>query len=69
MARDTKTIKIALAGLEAQGARIVETRSGWQILCPSGDIVTMHATESDHRALSNTRSRIRRAGLNWPLDK
>lgn len=69
MARDTKSIKIILEGLEAQGARIKQTRDGYQVMCPSGDIVTMHATESDHRALRNTRSRIKRAGLVWPLDK
>lgn len=58
-----------IKGLEAQGARVKETSDGWQILCPNGDIVTMHRTPSDHRALRNTRSRIKRAGLTWPLDK
>lgn len=68
MPRDTKAIKRILDGLEAQGAKIVETKKGWQIMCPDGSIVGIHKTESDHRALRNTRSRIKRAGLDWPLD-
>lgn len=60
--------RLIFDALEAQGARIKPTRDGWQILTPSGDIVTVHATESDHRAMRNTRSRIKRAGLNWPGD-
>jgi len=66
---EAKNIRKILTGLEQQGARVKPTRDGWQILCPSGDIVTMHGTESDHRAMRNTRSRIKRAGLQWPLDK
>lgn len=63
------TIKAILNGLEAQGARIVPKKSGWQIMCPNGEIITLHATPSDHRALRNARSHVRRAGLRWPLDR
>lgn len=64
-----KTTKLILEGLEAQGARIKPTKKGWQVLCPSGAIVTMHGTESDWRAIRNTRAEVKRAGLRWPLDK
>lgn len=68
MPRDTKSIKRILDGLAKQGCEIKTTTKGWQILCPDGSIVGVHKTESDHRALRNTRSRIKRAGLIWPLD-
>ena len=65
---DSKMIKKIVKGLEQQGARIVRTKKGYQILAPNGDIIGMHLTESDHRAMSNTRGRVRRSGLEWPLD-
>ena len=62
-------VRSIIKGLEGQGARVVKKKAGWQIMCPNGEIVTLHATPSDHRALRNARSHIRRAGLTWPLDK
>lgn len=63
------TMRTILDGLESQGARIVRKKSGWQVLAPNGEIITLHVTPSDHRALRNARSHVRRAGLDWPLDK
>lgn len=68
MASKNADIRTILNGLEAQGARIVDTKAGYMIMCPSGDKVTMHKTPSDFRAMRNTRARIKRAGLTWPLD-
>jgi len=68
MASQSSTIAKIIKGLDAQGARIKETTKGYQIMCPNGDIITMHKTPSDHRAMRNTRARVKRAGLDWPLD-
>lgn len=57
------------ADLERQGATVVATRSGWMIRPLTGPGIAIHKTESDRRALQNTRARIRRAGLTWPLDR
>ena len=63
-----KQIKALLADLERQGATIKATsRNGWQVLCPNGGIVTIHATPSDHRALLNLKSELRKRGMTWPL--
>ena len=64
---EKKRVKALIAGLEAQGATIREKTNGWQILCPSGGIVTIHGTPSDRRAEMNLKSEIRRRGLRWPL--
>lgn len=49
----------------AQGWRIVETRKGETWYPPETDLpgVTVHGSESDHRALRNTIARLRRSGL------
>jgi len=47
---------------------------GWQaeygkhikLTCPDGSTVTVAATPSDHRALANFVSQVRRAGVTWP---
>lgn len=69
MASSKSELRTILNGLEEQGCRVVRKTNGWQVLCPSGDIVTLHNTPSDYRALRNARSLIKRAGLRWPLDK
>lgn len=69
MAGQAAATRRILDGLEAQGARIKRTSEGWQVYCPNGEIVTMHVTPSDHRAMRNARSRVKRNGLHWPLDK
>lgn len=64
-----KRVERIIKGLEAQGAECKRTTKGYQILLPDGNIAGMHLTESDHRAMSNTRARVRRSGLTWPEDK
>ncbi len=65
----SKRIKIVITDLEKQGARVRETRSGFMVFFPDGSSMTMHGTESDHRAEKNTRSRVLRAGLTWVFDR
>jgi hypothetical protein len=62
-------MKAIVKGLAQQGCVIKDTAKGWMVYCPNGEMVSMHKTPSDHRALRNARSRIKRAGLTWPLDK
>lgn len=69
MAEGMKRKKIILTHLEKQGAQVVQTTKGWQVYLPDGNIVTMHRTESDHRAERNARSYVLRAGLTWPFDQ
>ena len=63
-----KRMRIVLASLESQGANVAPTNKGWMIKFPNGESMTMHRSESDHRAEMNIRSRVRRAGLTWPFD-
>lgn len=51
-----------------QGATAKRTKAGWMIFLPDGSSMTLHLTESDHRADNNSRGRVRRAGLEWPPD-
>ena len=69
MATLESTMNRVVAGLQSQGARIVRKKKGWQVRCPNGQLILMHVTPSDHRALLNIRSHVRRCGLRWPLDK
>jgi len=65
----TKELKRLLTGLESQGCRIRDARSGYLVLHPNGkDSFTMHLTLSDSRGMKNLRSDMRRTGLDWPLD-
>lgn len=52
-----------LRELEDLGLEVRTTKSGYQILTPGGGIVTVHRTESDHRALQNTKARLKREGV------
>ena len=57
-----------LDGFVAQGCTWKKTKGGVQVYAPSGAIISLHTTESDHRSVRNARSQTRRAGLEWPLD-
>lgn len=66
MASMKKEIKALLAEADKQGWRVNETKDGWQLFAPDGvNIVTIHGTPSDHRALANTVTRLRRYGFEW----
>lgn len=57
-----KDLKKIFKALEDQGWRI--DRRGKHVKCkpPSGPIVTVPSTPSDHRSLLNSRAQLRRAG-------
>lgn len=65
----SKRMRIVLVSLENQGAVIAPTNKGYFVKFPNGDSMTVHRTESDHRAEKNIRARVKRAGLNWPFDQ
>lgn len=69
MAESTKRMRIVLVSLERQGCEVTPTNKGWFVKFPNGDSMTLHRTDSDHRAERNTRSRVKRAGLTWPFDQ
>ena len=49
---------------EEQGWKVIERASNIQLRAPDGEgLVTLHRTDSDHRAIKNTRARLRRLGL------
>ena len=53
-----------LGAVEAQGGTIKRIRSGYQVFALNGiDIVTLHGTPSDRRALANAVAELRRAGF------
>jgi hypothetical protein len=59
-----KEFKELLSAVEAQGGTIRKTRSGYQVFAPNRvDIVTLHGTPSDRRALANAVAELRRAGF------
>ncbi len=60
-----------LEAAQEQRWRIVETKNGAMLLAPNGiGKVTIHATPSDHRALKNVISQMRReGGFQWPPKK
>lgn len=52
---------------EPQGWRVVPKRSGEMWLGPDGVTQVMwHFTPSDHRALDNFVTKLRRGGFTWP---
>jgi predicted RNA binding protein YcfA (HicA-like mRNA interferase family) len=67
MASMKKDFKKVRQEAEAQGWRVRATKKGhWQFFAPDGrTIVTAPGTPSDHRALANTISDLRRAGFKW----
>lgn len=68
MAEGQKRMKIVLASLSTQGCIIERKSKGWLVKFPDGGSMTVHNTNSDHRAELNIRSRVLRAGLAWPFD-
>lgn len=69
MAEGSKRRRILLVSLEKQGCNIERRKNGWFIKFPNNkDTLTIHVSPSDHRAEMNTRSRVLRAGLEWPFD-
>jgi hypothetical protein len=59
-----KEFRELLSAVEAQGGTIRKIRSGYQVFAPNGvDIVTLHGTPSDRRALANAIAELRRAGF------
>jgi hypothetical protein len=63
-----KQQKVLLVSLEHQGCKVRRTKDGWFVAFPSGGGTSVHTSTSDHRAVQNLRSTIRRAGLEWPFD-
>jgi hypothetical protein len=59
-----KELSELLDAVEAQGGTIKRIKSGYQVFAPNGiDIVTLHGTPSDRRALANAVAELRRAGF------
>jgi len=59
-----KEFRKLLDAVEAQGGTIKRIKSGHQVFAPNGiDIVTLHGTPSDRRALANAMAELRRAGF------
>lgn len=65
---DNKRVRVILVSLERQGAVVERRKSGWLLKLPNGSTLTIHGTLSDHRAEMNMRSRVLRAGMEWPFD-
>lgn len=64
--RKNKAYDEVIDEAERQGWRAKETSDGYQLLAPDGrNIVTIHLSESDHRAIRNTINRMRRFGFQW----
>lgn len=63
-----KQQKVLLVSLENQGCKIRRTRDGWFVTFPAGGGTSIHTSVSDHRAVANLRSTIKRAALEWPFD-
>lgn len=63
----TKEMRQLFSKLTDAGITVQQTKAGWQVLAPDGSIITVHRTESDHRAMKNTMARLKRAGVQ--LDK
>lgn len=63
----TKEMRQLFSKLTDAGIPVQQTKAGWQVLAPDGSIITVHRTESDHRAMKNTMARLKRAGVQ--LDK
>jgi len=63
-----KDSKNYLKAAVEQGWQLKETKKGLQLIPPdpAKEIVTVHRTPSDHRALTNVLAELRRQGLIWP---
>lgn len=63
-----KDFKKYLRAAGEQGWQVKETTKGMQLIPPdpAKEIVTVHRTPSDHRALANVLAEMRRQGFIWP---
>lgn len=66
-----KDLRKLIRAAERQGWTVQIGKAGHvKLFAPDGrTLVTMGSTESDRRALTNTVSRMRRAGFVWPPRK
>lgn len=56
--------RVILKKVQAAGWRVQTTHDGWRLLSPDGKrSIVMHSSSSDHRALKNTYSHLKQAGL------
>lgn len=61
-----KEIRAIVKAAEEQGWRVKQGKAHYLLLAPDGiNKVTVASTPSDHRALDNAISRLRRYGLKW----
>jgi len=61
MTNDTRRL---IRDLITAGVPVKDTKAGWLIGAPDGSSISVHRTESDHRAIKNTMARLKRAGIN-----
>lgn len=60
-----KELKKLIRTLRNQGVRVELQKSGhYKAYPPEGPVVVFGSTESDHRAMKNTKARLRRGGCN-----
>ena len=60
----TKDVKKLVARVAEQGWRVEDRGTCWMALSPDGVTkVTIHKTNSDHRAIKNIVSRLRKGGF------
>lgn len=66
MASYSKEVKNLLKQAEKQNWRVKEKKKGWMLYSPDGVTkVMIHKTASDHHALDNAVSEMRRGGFVW----
>lgn len=66
MASTKKQLKELIKAAEQQGWRVKQGKAHYLLFAPDGiNKVTVASTPSDHRALDNAISRLRRYGLKW----
>ena len=64
---NTSDMKKLVRLLRKLDVTVERTRNGhWAALCPDGTRVVFATTPSDHRAIANTRSALRRHGVDLP---
>lgn len=67
-----KSLPRLVKGLEDQGVTtrlLTGNGGGWMLRFPNGSSTVLHRSTSDRRAILNMKAFIKRAGLQWPLDK
>lgn len=61
--RLSKTYKGFVKLAEKEGWKVKQKTRGVMLTSPEGATITIHGTETDHRAEKNTRARLKAAGL------